>query len=175
MTDDPAEPTERLFQLVFDLPVKSPTWPPVTSERLWGAKTDVKFQLAVRNVPFYVQGIAFGDVIRARPDHARQELVFDELVEESGHSVFHLLIRDSEQQPAVEDLLRRLELTWEAAADPQYLAVDVKPEQDWVAARAALEELVHAETIYLQEGCISSVHRAQKDAVRLTGQSEASG
>jgi Domain of unknown function (DUF4265) len=160
MTTDPAQPAERLFQLVFDLPTESPTWPPVSSERVWGAKTAVKFQLAVRNIPFFVRGVALGDVVRAHPDHERQEIVFDEVVTESGHSVFHLLIRDADQQPAVEEQLRRLGLAWEAAADPQYLAVDVRPDQDWMAVREALQRLLDAETIFLQEGTISSHHRS---------------
>ncbi|MFD6093045.1 DUF4265 domain-containing protein [Oerskovia sp. NPDC060338] len=41
-------------------------------ERLWTEKS-ARLEVRVLNVPFYVRGISFGDVVRIRPDHERRE------------------------------------------------------------------------------------------------------
>lgn len=91
-TTDASSPDERLFQVVFDLPEEGAIWPPVTPERLWAAKTQEKLHLAVRNTPFYVKGITYGDLILVCPDNERREIVFDRLVSESGHSTVRVLV-----------------------------------------------------------------------------------
>lgn len=159
---DEAQPSERLLQVVFDLP-ESPDGggPPVTSERLWAAKTQVKLHLEVRNVPFYVGNIAYGDVVLVRPDNERREIVYERLISESGHSTVRLLIKEPEVRRTLDDLLSAVNATWEMGCSDAYWAVDVKPEVDYSALRAALINLKDSGAIGVQESAISHHHQAQ--------------
>ena len=58
--------------------------PLVAVERLWGEKTNVKLEIRVASIPFFVRGVSLGGLIQIRPDHARRELVFERLRAESG-------------------------------------------------------------------------------------------
>lgn len=159
--DESPESERRLFQVVFDLPAESPTWPPVSSERLWAEKTDVSLQLAVRNTPFYVRGIANGDVIEVELDDERREIVFVRLVSESGHSAVQVHVRDPRVLPSLENLLAGFDVGWETANVDTYLALDVRPGCDYAALRLRLLELREQGAIGVQEGAISSRHRSQ--------------
>lgn len=152
---------ERLFQVIFDLEEESPTWPPVSSERLWAAKTQVKLNLALRNVPFYCKGVAYGDVILVRPDNDRREIIFERLVSESGHSALQIFVKENERRVDVERLLSDFGATWESANEGTYYAVDVKPDTDYTALRAKLIEMKEAGEIGLRESAISRRHQAQ--------------
>lgn len=158
MTENSAE--ERLFQVVFDLEQVSPTWPPVSSERLWAAKTGVRRQLAVRNVPFYVKGIAYGDVIAVTPDDARREILFDRLVEESGHSTVRLLVHRPEVRGTVLQMLEQFGVTWEESNVENHLAADVPPECDYARLRELLIAARDRGDVGVEEGAVSSLHQA---------------
>jgi len=147
--------------VVFDLPAESPTWPPVGSERLWAEKTDVPLQLAVRNTPFYVRGVANGDVIEVEPDDERREIVFVRLVSESGHSAVQVHVGDPRMLPSLEKSLARLEVSWETAHVDTYLAVDVHPRCDYASLRRQLLELREQGAIAVRESAISRRHRSQ--------------
>lgn len=95
-----------LFKVAFDLAVERADWPPVSTERLWGEKTGVKFEVRVVSVPFFARGIAYGDLVRVRPDHERRELVFEEFTAESGHSTVRVVVMDASAGGGVETRLR---------------------------------------------------------------------
>ncbi len=152
---------ERLFQVVFDLPEESPTWPPVRYERLWAAKTQVKLHLALRNVPFYCRGVAYGDVVLVRPDNDRREIVFERFVSESGHSAVQLLMKSSGFRADLDRILSRFGVTWETANDDTYYAVDVKPDTDYLGLRSELIAAKEHGDIGIRESAISERHRNQ--------------
>ena len=159
---DETQPSERLLQVVFDLPVDPDGGgPPVTSERLWAAKTKVKLHLEVRNVPFYVRNVAYGDVVLVRPDNERREIVYERLISESGHSTVRLLINDPDSRWTLEKLLSAVDATWEMGRSDSYWAVDIKPEVNYSALRAALIDLKNRGAIGVQESAISRHHQAQ--------------
>jgi hypothetical protein len=159
MTDRPTA-DERLFKVVFDLPMESPTWPPVSSESLWAAKTPVKFHLALRNIPFYAKGVAYGDVVLVQAYPQRREIVFERFVSESGHSAIQVLLRSQEHRDRLEGILNDFAVTWETASGGNYYAVDVKPATDYAAFRSALVDMDGAEVL-MQESAISNHHRSQ--------------
>ncbi|MGA3565242.1 DUF4265 domain-containing protein [Melissospora conviva] len=156
--------SDRLFQVVFDLPKESPTWPPVSCERLWAAKTQVKLNLALRNVPFYCRGVAYGDIVLVRPDSDRREIVFERLLSESGHSAVQILVKAPEFRADLEGLLSDFGASWETANSGTYYAVDIKPETDYAALRLKLMAAKEGEGIGLRESAISECHRAQLPA-----------
>ncbi|WP_371797140.1 DUF4265 domain-containing protein [Streptomyces sp. NBC_01718] len=59
-------------------------------------------EVQVRNTPFYVKGIAVGDIVRVRADHERREFVFEEFVSESGHSTVRIIIKDDDAGDMVD-------------------------------------------------------------------------
>ncbi|HCT80833.1 MAG TPA: hypothetical protein DGG94_12995 [Micromonosporaceae bacterium] len=156
MTDD-----EQLFAVVFDLPAESDVWPPFATERLWTAKTGTKLHVRVRNTPFYIRGISYGDLILVRPDHERKELVFDRLVEESGHTTVRILVKEPRARDRIERLLTASDCSWEISNTDNYFAVDVPPSVDYSLLRSKLLLLKDEGAIGLQEGAISTSHRAQ--------------
>ncbi|MER7168585.1 DUF4265 domain-containing protein [Micromonospora sp. NPDC000207] len=106
-----------MFKVAFDLPQVNATWPPFDAERIWAKKTAVPYRLEIRNIPFFVQGLPLGDLIRAKPDQGRRELVFDGLVRHSGHSTVRVILRDkkSETRDRVLGLVQESGCGWEFA------------------------------------------------------------
>lgn len=151
---------EKRFRVAFDLPPEDSSWAPFKTERLWAAKTQVKLHLRVQNTPFYVRGISYGDIILVRPDNERREIVFDKLVEESGHSTVRLLFKEPEGRLQAERLLTEFECPWEIGAK-DYVAADVAPTVDYSILRPRLIQLKGEGLIGLQEGSISTLHQAQ--------------
>src|SRR5881392_3705677 len=80
------------------------------------------------NTPFYLKGLAFGDVVRVRPDHERRELVFEEFLAESGHSTVRVVVKEAGAEPGLSDLLLGFGCSWEIDSSGILWAVDVPPE-----------------------------------------------
>lgn len=158
--DERAGPDEKKFRVAFDLPPEDGSWAPFATERLWAAKTSVKFHLRVRNTPFYVRGISYGDVILVRPDNERREIVFTRLVEESGHSTVRLLFKEVEGRVRAEQMLNEFECAWEVGAR-DYVAVDIPPAIDYSILRPRLIQLKDEGLVGVQEGSISTLHQSQ--------------
>ncbi|WP_168801576.1 DUF4265 domain-containing protein [Glycomyces buryatensis] len=150
---------ERLFSIAFDLPDDIAAYAPAPAEKIWAAKTEVKMEVEVRNIPFYVKSIAYGDIVRVRVDHDRRELVFDEFVAESGNSTLRILLKDQSVVSELQSVLRMHGCDWEIDANEVLLAVDVPATGDFRALSTALDELHEAGLIGVQEAAISNRHR----------------
>ncbi|MFJ8363004.1 DUF4265 domain-containing protein [Streptomyces sp. NPDC093984] len=156
----------KMFKVAFDLNRDDSGWPPVSVERLWGEKTDVRFEIRVANTPFFVPGIAFGDLIRVRADHERRELVYESFTAESGHSTVRIVFMRDGARQSVERKLQEAGCSWETTDGFENLmAVDVPPEADYGDLRPWLRERVASGDIEIQESAISGRHRAQLDEV----------
>jgi hypothetical protein len=152
----------KLFKVAFDLDLERPGWPPVSTERLWGEKTRVKFEVRVVNTPFFARGIAYGDLVQVRPDHDRRELVFERFTAESGHSTVRIVFMNTEARGDVEGGLEAARCSWESTRQfGSLLAVDIPSAVDYRALRAWLRKRADSGAIEFQEGAISSVHRQQ--------------
>ncbi|RLQ03131.1 DUF4265 domain-containing protein [Micromonospora sp. BL1] len=128
---------------------------------MWAAKTQTRLNLALRNVPFYCRGVAYGDIILVRPDSDRREIVFERLISESGHSTVQILVKLPEYRVDLERLLSSFGASWETANGETYYAIDIKPEIDYSALRPELIAAKEREDIGLRESAISKRHRAQ--------------
>ncbi|MFC5724371.1 DUF4265 domain-containing protein [Streptomyces gamaensis] len=155
----PTGKPERLYQVVFDLPDETADWARASSERLWTGKTSVQMEVQIRNTPFYVKGIAYGDVVRVKADHERREFVFEEFVSEAGHSTVRIIIHDDDARGTVEAMLCSFDCSWEIDTTGCLWAIDVPPHVDYSSMRAAL--LCHADEgkIGIEEGALARVHR----------------
>lgn len=158
-SDGGAGNEERLFKIAFDLPDDITSYALVPTERLLGAKTDVKMEVEIRNVPFYVKSIAYGDIVRVRVDNDRRELVFETFVAESGHSTIRVLLKRDSVASELRSVLRRFGCDWEIDVNKVLWAVDVPAAADYRGLMGALEELADAGAIGVQEAAISTTHR----------------
>lgn len=151
---------DRLCRVAFDLPDRIACRTGIGVVRLWTEKSG-KLEVRVLNVPFYVKGISFGDVVRIRPDHERREFVFEELLSESGGSTMRIILRAAQAEGEVGALLRAADCEWEVGPPGISLwAIDVPAHVNYASVRADLLNLADAGTIDIEEGAISGLHRA---------------
>lgn len=150
------------FEVAFDLKTEAPDWPPVAVERLWGETTAVDSELRLLNVPFFARGVAYGDLVRVRPDHERRELVFERLNGESGHSTLRITMLDKHAARQIQARLRAAGCSWETAAQfSSLLAVDVPADADYRALREWLVARRSEGAIEFLESAISARHLEQ--------------
>ncbi|MEW2045994.1 DUF4265 domain-containing protein [Streptomyces sp. NPDC005476] len=161
LSDRPISPTgAKMFKVAFDLDVDDSGWPPVSVERLWGEKTDVRFEIRVVNTPFFVRGVSFGDLVRVRPDHERRELVYDGYTSASGHSTIRIIFMRADVRQSVEERLRASGCSWETAGGfPNLMAVDIPSDVGYGELRRWLLARVDAGDIEIQESAISVAHK----------------
>ncbi|MFJ4859492.1 MULTISPECIES: DUF4265 domain-containing protein [unclassified Streptomyces] len=155
----PTGKPERLYKVAFDLPDETADWAHASSERLWTGKTSVQMEVQVRNTPFYVKGIAFGDIVRVRADHERREFVFEEFVSEAGHSTVRVIIKDDDARGMIDAMLRSFECSWEIDATGYLWAIDVPPHVDYASMRLALLGVADEGKIGIEEGALARAHR----------------
>ncbi len=60
-------------------------WPPVSTESVWCERVADHYKLV--NAPFFIQGLAYGDVFEAEPDPINGHVFNFKVVEQSGHSL----------------------------------------------------------------------------------------
>ncbi|WP_261570965.1 DUF4265 domain-containing protein [Frankia gtarii] len=150
---------ERLYKVAFDLPNETATWAHASAERLWTRKTSAKMEVEVRNAPFYVKGIAFGDIVRVRADHDRRELVFENFLTESGHSTVRIILKNGDARDMVDAMIRSFDCSWEIDTTGYLWAIDVPPEVDYGSMRAALLGVAVQGKIGIEEAALSRSHR----------------
>lgn len=75
-------------KIAFALEVED-GWPPVAVEHVWCERRDAAY--IMENVPFFISGLASGDVFRAEPDPVNGCIFEFEVVQRSGHSVVWVL------------------------------------------------------------------------------------
>lgn len=155
----PTSKPDRLYKVAFDLPDETADWAHASSERLWTGKTSVQMEVEIRNTPFYVKGIAFGDIVRVRADHERRELVFEQFVSEAGHSTVRIIIKDDDARAALDAMLRSFECSWEIDSTGYLWAIDVPPHVDYASMRAALLRVADEGKIGIEEGALARAHR----------------
>ena len=71
-------------KLLFALDIED-GWPPVGAEGVWCEKVGDNYQL--KNVPFFIPGLAAEDVFKAELDPVNEHIFEFEIIKESGHSV----------------------------------------------------------------------------------------
>lgn len=113
----------------------------VEAENIW-AECLGPNSYRVDNIPFYVYGISFDDVVRAGERDGR--LVFEAVLSHGGHSTFRVLIKDEAgyESPAFNSRRRSLEqlgCSFEVAKR-RWISIDVPPNCDVFAVYRVLEQ-----------------------------------
>lgn len=107
-------------------------------ESLWAEKLGEDLY-RVKNSPWYIYGIGFEDVVRARPG-ASGMIEFGEVVERSGSSTFRILLREGVDEARFQRFwqpLQAIGCTYEHAKGRLY-AIDAPPGVDLDAVAALL-------------------------------------
>ena len=140
---------ENLVKVTFEL--EKSDWHDHATETMWAAIVADKVY-ALRNVPFYVRGISFGDLVVVETKGRRR--LFRRVYERGGHSTYRIFLVNENSQQEFESAwqpLEALECTYERARD-YLVAVDVPPATDIYEAYEILEQGLEAGVWDFEEG-----------------------
>jgi hypothetical protein len=127
-------------------------YPPSETETLWALVTeDGYYQLD--NIPFFVRGIASGDVVAAHEEDGM--LVFDRIVRYSGHSTLRVVVFKGTDVKSVRDELCSLGCETEGSHLPSLFSVDVPPDVDLRAIQGFLAKGEADDRWGYEEGCLA--------------------
>lgn len=111
-------------------------WPPVTREHVWCERTGSTYTM--KNVPFFIAGLALGDVFRAERDPVNDCIFEFEVVWPSGHSVVWVMNNDGLDFSRPKK--RLAEIGCESESFPQFSLFSVDVPAD--VGRAEINALV---------------------------------
>lgn len=138
-------------KILFDLE-RVDDYPPFEVESVWAVKI-VDGMFRIDNIPFYVRGLALGDVVRAKP-MADGSLQFDSIAKSSGHSTLRVVFFEADIREEVCKEIEALGCQWEGAYEPSLIAVDVPPSSDLSAVLKVLADGCEKELFDYEEGVI---------------------
>lgn len=145
------EPTEYLDLVKVSFPLPPDSIPGGGTETVW-AEDLGSGSYRVRNSPFYIKGISFEDIVRAKEKD--DQLLFSDVAARGGHSTYRLFLRGGRSE---EDFIRawepleQLGCSYEGATK-RLLAIDVPPEANIYQAYKRLQDGEAAGIWDFQEG-----------------------
>jgi hypothetical protein len=150
-------------KVVFDLPEEAGDWPRGRSEGLWGTPLPDSDHVRLDNIPFFVDGVALGDIFRVRLGedgilHAVEK------VAASGACTVRLVVLNN--GPFAGDLSRALDLfaplfvEGERADQYGMAALTIPPEADLAAVKNLLVGGVVDGWWEYEESCVGEAWRA---------------
>lgn len=105
-------------------------WPPVGTESIWCERIGDHYKL--KNVPFFIEGLANDDIFSASPDPVNEHIFEFEILKESGHSVISLLNNIDLDLNAFFGELISIGCTYEGLKQYNLFAIDAPPNIDIV-------------------------------------------
>ena len=109
----------------------------------------------ILHVPAFARNIAYGDIVKVEFDE--EEYHFDELIEESGFSVAHIVIWKSECKNRVISVLNNFGCGVNTHVAANYLVISIPPQVIYGPIRSFLIAEKLNENIYFSD-CLSGVH-----------------
>ncbi|WP_276482373.1 DUF4265 domain-containing protein [Paraflavitalea pollutisoli] len=110
------------------------------------------------HVPAFAPNIAYGDVVKVEFDEG--EYHFDELMEESGFSVAHLVIRKQASKERIVAALNVFGCGVNTHVADNYVVVSIPPQLSYQPIRSYLYQAFDAGDIDFKD-TISKIHRQQ--------------
>lgn len=107
------------------------------------------------HVPAFAPNIAYGDVVKVEFDEG--EFHFDELIEESGYSVAHIIIWQPECKDRIILTLSNSGCGVNTHVAEHYIVVSIPPELSYEPIRKFLRREKSAENIDFKD-CLSKIH-----------------
>jgi Domain of unknown function (DUF4265) len=105
-------------------------WPPVSSEGVWCERENGNYKLV--NSPFFISGVAYGDVFEATPDEVNEQIFEFKVVKESGHSVVWMLNNKHIDVLNFIDAVKNLGCKVEEFQEFSLYSIDVPPNIDLI-------------------------------------------
>lgn len=142
----------------FSLVQDADGWPPVSVESLWAAPLDAE-RGRLMNIPFFVTGVAAGDVIRTVWREGERWAASIE--SRSGHYVIRLATfpdaRDQAWVSARIDEFEHMGLDCEGSGPPFWMvAVDIPPSADYASIKRHLEDGERRGLWEYEEACVGA-------------------
>lgn len=127
-------------------------WPPVDTESLWAVDLGQnRYQLD--NTPFFARGVSWKDIVSAKVMDGK--LVFEKVLEHSGHSTLRVFSESSETRDFLCKKLRELGCSFEGIPQYKMVAFDVPPAADLDGVRSFLSQGEAAGKWAYEEGLLA--------------------
>ncbi len=144
-----AEVERRKYTLTLSAAQAGPF--PVSTESLWFDVVDAGLRL--RNIPFFVDGLALDDVVALRAlDDGTWAL--DAVLQPSGNSTVWIHLDEGRQRPWLDALARRTGCRFEGGVIAHYYALSVPPDTDFASLCAALDEAQASGEVLVDYPCV---------------------
>jgi hypothetical protein len=127
----------------------------IFTEKVDAVKVGEYYKLV--HVPAFAPNIAYGDIVKVELED--DEYHFDELIEESGYSVAHIVIWKPESKEHLITTLTGFGCGVNPHIADNYLVISIPPELPYQPARAFLFNEQSSENIDFRD-CLSNVHAA---------------
>jgi hypothetical protein len=138
-------------KVLFRLERDEDGFPPADVEGLW-AQPAGSDTYRIDNVPFFVRGIAVGDIVRATRS-PEGELWFQSVAHEGGHGTIRIIVRDDSQEEAIKATFRSFGCSLEQSHIPGYFSADVPPAVDKAQMLNYLHQMDRADICGYEEAC----------------------
>lgn len=125
----------------------------IFTEKVEAVKVGEYYKLV--HVPAFAPNIAYGDIVKVEYDDA--EFHFDELIEESGYSVAHIVIWKPESKEHIITTLSDFGCGVNTHVADNYLVVSIPPGLLYLPIRAFLSSQKSIGNIDFRD-CLSKVH-----------------
>lgn len=130
----------------------------IAEEILWADHlNDLVYQ--IKNVPFFVPNIAYGDIITVEKDG--DNLYFDSMFKPSEHSTIQIVFFKNE---AIKDIIKDIEYlgcSWEGMNNQKLLAIDVPLNINYFKVKEYLNNKFEENILDYKESCLSGTHSKQ--------------
>jgi hypothetical protein len=127
----------------------------IFTERVDAEKVGEYYRLV--HVPAFAPNIAYGDIVKIEFDEG--EFYFDELIEESGFSVAHIVIWKPESKDRIISVLSDFGCGVNTHVAENYLVISIPPKLLYKPIRLFLFGEASDESIDFKD-CLSKVHAA---------------
>jgi hypothetical protein len=151
--------SEQLVKVHFDL--DSSDWHGHGGESLWAAPiagTEWS-NFRIMNSPFFVRGVSFQDMVKAKPYEASLVFEFEAVVERGGHSTYMLIMEAGKPRvDAYWNMLEKMGCSYESSqidlsiGRRRLYSVDVPPSADIYEVYEMLERGANDKVWMFQEG-----------------------
>jgi hypothetical protein len=128
-------------------------------EKVYAERVGEYYQL--KAIPAFANNVAYDDIISI--EYEAGYLFFDELIQQSGHSVLHVVILKPDLSSNVYAALITFGVNINYLHNNLYLVIDVPPDVSYADLRRYLIKEREVGSIDVREACISDLHSESID------------
>lgn len=130
---------------------------PVATESIWFDKVSPGWR--IKNIPFFVDGVAFDDIVKLSMLETG-EYIIDLVLEESGNSTIWVYINNKVGENCLQEL-KNIGCGVEGGVFEGYYAVNVPALLNWSTIENALGLFIDNEDISVDYPCVRAKHNGE--------------